>query len=102
MDHIYASPILANLEHLPPATIINAYHDPLRDQGEIYMEKLRASGVKVTRTVYRRSTHGFYGAPTKESDECLMEICCAIRLAFGLDSLDIDYLNNVYLKHLKD
>jgi len=56
-----ASPIRAKLAGLPPATIINADLDPLRDDGMIYAAKLKAADVRVTRSVYKGVTHEFFG-----------------------------------------
>lgn len=57
-----ASPLRAkSFAGLPPATIINAELDPLRDDGKLYADKLRAAGVAVTRTVYPGTTHEFFG-----------------------------------------
>src|SRR5208282_5035723 len=55
----YACPLRAkNLKNLPPALILTASHDPLRDEGERFAERLIAAGVKVTCTRYEGVTHG--------------------------------------------
>ena len=51
----------ARLQGLPPVTIINAGIDPLRSDGEMLAEALKAAGVPVQHRVWEGSTHEFFG-----------------------------------------
>ena len=53
--------VAADLRGLPPTTIINAQIDPLRSDGEMLAQKLRAAGVQTDQKTYDGVTHEFFG-----------------------------------------
>ena len=65
--NISASPMLASdeqLKKMPPAIVITAQFDPLRDEGEAYGKRLVENGVSVTITRYNGAFHGFFNMIT--------------------------------------
>ncbi len=82
----YACPSRApSLAGLPPALVLTASLDPLRDEGERYASQLRLAGVPVTCTRYDGVTHGFvsFAAALEQGKKGLAQATEALRTAFA-------------------
>ncbi len=75
-----ASPLLApDLSGLPPALVLTAGFDPLRDEGRQYADALSAAGNRVQYVCYERQVHGFItmGAVLDEARSAVA-LCAAV------------------------
>src|SRR5437867_2076588 len=84
-DHPYASVARADLRDMPPAFVITAECDPLRDDGELYASKLRELGIAASAKRYPGMFHGFMAYPDllPEAREALDDAGAALRAALG-------------------
>jgi acetyl esterase len=81
-----ASPLLhEHLHGLPPALVLTAGYDPLRDEGLHYSHRLSQAGVRATHVCFERQIHGFItmGKVIDEANAAVAMCAAELRRALG-------------------
>jgi acetyl esterase len=86
LDLAYVSPLrCSDLTRLPEALVLLPEVDPLKDEGLLYVRRLKEAGVAATAKVYPGSVHGFwqFGAIMPEAAVAVEDAAQALRSKFS-------------------
>jgi len=81
-----ASPLLhPDLTRLPPALVLTAGYDPLRDEGAAYAERLTTAGNRASYVCFERQIHGFFlmGKVLDEANTAVALCAAELKRAFA-------------------
>lgn len=84
-DFRFAPLVADDLSNLPPALVIVAGYDPLRDEGVEYTRRLIEAGNRVVLANYEGMIHGFYlmGGAVDAAKRAIAQSAAALREAFA-------------------
>jgi acetyl esterase len=84
-DFRFAPLVAKDLSNLPPALVLVAGYDPLRDEGVDYAKRLIEAGNRVTLVNYEGMIHGFYlmGGAVDAARRALSQSAQALKEAFA-------------------
>jgi acetyl esterase len=85
-DFRFAPLVADDLSNLPPALLMVAGFDPLRDEGVDYAKRMIEAGNRVTLVNYEGMIHGFYlmGAAVDAAKRAIAQSAQALKEAFGV------------------
>lgn len=87
----YVAPLVANnLSNLPPAFVITAENDVLRDEGIAYAERLKEAGVKVESVTAAGLVHGYFTTMAAFSEQIKDTVS---KISLFLDEVDSKVTN---------
>ena len=82
IEHIWANPLLReDLSNLPPMIIATAGFDPIRDQGNLFAEKVKKKGNITKHLFFKNLSHSFLmlGGISKEVDKANLKLAQELR-----------------------
>jgi acetyl esterase len=83
-EHPYASPLNADLRGLPPAVVVIAGHDPLRDEAIAFGNALEAAEVLTVQCRYDGGIHGFMTMPMLDlAQQARKQVCRELSTLFA-------------------